>query len=407
MSSVVSGRDERLDVLRGLALAIIFVTHMPGNVYVGITPASLGYADAAEAFVLIAGFAAYYAYARRFDDGSVIRAGLPIVNRVWQLYVTHLALIFLVFGVSAWAARTFEDPHYLEVMALDTFLADPAAAATAVMTLTFLPNYLDILPLYVVILGMLPLVLIGLRVHWALPLGGSLATYTAAQLTGWNLPNMQSSAVWFFNPLAWQFLFVLGVTMAHLSSTGRLDRLFARTGLVRTVTWAAAIYAAFSFVSVAPWRQIPALANTLLIDPAWLPVADKTNLSPLRLVDALAKAWLAAILIPRTGPWLSAAPIRALSMMGRQSLPVFVLGTLLSTIGMVILRETGFDLLVQTAVVAGGIGVLVMFAWFLHWQSATQRAARAQADRPQSARGNPVAAPNARHESTPAEKLAN
>ncbi len=74
------------------------------------------------------------------------------------------------------------------------------------------------------------------------------------------------------------------------------------------LTIAAAAYAFVSFLSVAPWRQIPALANLVLIDPADLPVADKTLLTPLRLVDALAKAWLLAVLIPRAAGWLSSGP---------------------------------------------------------------------------------------------------
>jgi hypothetical protein len=218
---------------------------------------------------------------------------------------------------------------------------------------------------------------------------------------------MQASAVWFFNPLAWQFLFVLGVVLAHLSASGRLDALFARTRLVRAITWAAAVYALFSLLSVAPWRQIPAFANTLLIDPAWLPVADKTNLSPLRLVDALAKAWLAAVLIPRTGAWLTAAPVRAFATMGRQSLPIFVLGLILSVIGSVIVREAGFDLMAQTAVVAGGIAVMITFAALLQWQATLQRAARQQPARQQQPRAEAAAAPEGGRESTPAQNLAN
>jgi hypothetical protein len=398
-----------LDVLRGIALAVIFVTHIPGNIYAGMTPAALGYADAAEAFVLIAGFAAYHAYMRRFLSDDPVTAALPIITRVWQLYVTHLALVFLVFGVSAWAARVFGDPHYLEAMALDTFLADPAQAAIGVMTLGFLPNYLDILPLYIVLLALLPLVLASIRLHWALPLGLSALGYLAAQLTGWNLPNMQASAVWFFNPLAWQFLFVVGVVMAHLSATQRLEALFARKRLVLAITWAAALYAFVSLLSVAPWRQIPPLANTLLIDPAWLPVADKTNLSPLRLVDAFAKAWLLAVLIPRAASWLSSPPARAFGMMGRQSLPVFVLGLILSVVASVIVREAGFDKLVQTAVVVGGIGLMAAFAALLEWQAQSQRAARAPRDlgaQPQPARETTARETTAR-ESTPASNLAN
>lgn len=369
-------RDLRLDVLRGLALLIIFVDHIPGVIFAGMTPQAFGYADAAEAFVLIAGLSAYQAYSRKFAEAGVVRASLPIFNRVWQLYVTHLALVMLVTGIAAYAARRFGDPNYLEALALDVFIADPVGASLGVATLTFLPNYLDILPLYILLLIGLPLAIVAVRVNWAAPLALSFGLYLAAQVTGLNLPNMQASRVWFFNPFAWQFIFVLGVVLAHLSARGALDSLFARPALVRGLTAAAAAYAAFSLLSVAPWRQIPAFANLILIDPADLPVADKTNLSPLRLVDALAKAWLLAVLIPRGAAWLERGPARLLAFAGRQSLPVFVLGLVLSVISGVIIRENGFAWSVQTLVVAGGIGLLIAFGALLDWQG---RAIRGEA----------------------------
>lgn len=369
MRASAQSRDVRLDMLRGLALLIIFVDHIPGMIFAGLTPQAFGYADAAEAFVLIAGLSAYQAYNSRLATAGVLRGSLPILTRVWQLYVTHLALVVLVAGIAGYAARRFGDPNYLEALGLDVFVADPALALVGVVTLTFLPNFLDILPLYMVVLSLLPLVLLALRVHWMLPLGLSFALYMLAQITGLNLPNIQASRVWFFNPLAWQFIFVGGVVLAHLAATRRLEPLFRQRRLVVFITTLAAAYVLFSLLSVAPWRQIPSLANVSLIDPADLPVADKTNLTVLRLVDGLAKAWLIAVLIPRTAGWLNAFPARMLSVMGRQSLPVFVLGLVMSTVCGVILRETGFGLAIQFAVLLVGSAILIAFAALLDWQA--------------------------------------
>jgi hypothetical protein len=376
MASIAQTRDVRLDVLRGLALLIIFIDHIPGILFASFTPQVFGYADAAEAFVLIAGLSAYQAYNGRMQQAGVVRGSLPILTRVWQLYVTHLALVVLVAGIAAYAARRFGDPNYLEALGLDVFLADPAHAIVGVVTLTFLPNYLDILPLYMIVLAALPLVLLTLRVHWALPLAVSFGIYVTAQVTGLNLPNIQASRVWFFNPLAWQFIFVAGVVLSHLMATGKLDALFRARRLVAAITIMAAAYAMVSLISVAPWRQIPHFANLLLIDPSDLPVADKTNLTVLRLVDALAKAWLIAVLVPRDAAWLSAAPARLLAVAGRQSLPVFVLGLVLSTVSGVIVREAGFLLWVQSAVVIVGIVLMIGFGALLDWHA---RAARKDA----------------------------
>ena len=38
MGAPGSGRDVRLDMLRGMALVIIFITHIPGLVFAGLTP---------------------------------------------------------------------------------------------------------------------------------------------------------------------------------------------------------------------------------------------------------------------------------------------------------------------------------------------------------------------------------
>lgn len=367
------GRDVRLDMLRGLALLIIFIDHIPGIVFSGMTPQAFGYADAAEAFVLIAGISAYHAYNARMGEIGFVRGSLPILNRVWQLYVTHLALVVLVAGIAAYAARRFADPNYLEAMGFDIFLADPALAIVGVVTLTFLPNYLDILPLYMVALGLLPLVLLALRVNVAIPLAFSFGIYVAAQATGVNLPNIQASRVWFFNPFAWQFLFVVGVALAHLGASGALDRLFARRRLVQTATLLAAAYVLLSLVSVAPWRQIPDLANFRLIDPNDLPVADKTNLSPLRLLDAFAKAWLIAVLVPQAAGWLSRWPFALLAVAGRQSLPVFVLGLVLSTVAGIVIKEGGYAFSLQAAIVLIGAGLMLAFAAMLDWQSRMSR----------------------------------
>jgi hypothetical protein len=366
-------RDVRLDVMRGLALLIIFVTHIPGLTFAVFTPRSFGLADAAEAFVFIAGVAAFFAYAPRFANEGVLRGSLPIVTRIWQLYVTHLAIVLVVAGILAWAVQRSGDPEYLESMALDVLLSDTSAAVLGLVTLTFQPNFLDILPLYIVLLAMLPLVLLALRVHWIPVLAASFAVYVLVQFTSINLPNMQASRAWFFNPFAWQFLFVCGIVAAHLSREGTWPAVFARRRLVGGLTALAFGYVLFTFAVAAPWRQIPSLANIELIDAALLPVADKTNLAPLRLLDALAKAWLVAVLVSPSARWLSALPGRALALAGRHSLPVFVLGLILSMAGWVIVREAGFEMAVQAAVVFGGFALLLGFAAFLEWQAQALR----------------------------------
>ena len=68
---------------------------------------------------------------------------------------------------------------------------------------------MDPLPLYIVLLAGLPLVLPMLvRKAWAV-VAVSLTVYLLAPWFGWNLAAIKDG-VWYFNPVAWQLLFVLG-----------------------------------------------------------------------------------------------------------------------------------------------------------------------------------------------------
>src|SRR5215212_763228 len=273
-------RDPRLDFFRGMALMMIFVNHMPGNLFSYLTLQNIGLSDAAEVFVLIAGVAAYLAYARLFAREGILRATAAVFGRVRQLYVVHLVLFLLVTAITAGAAIRFGDPMYLEAMALDLLVQDPPEAILRLVTLTYLPYYLDILPLYIVLLACLPPALLLFRLRAFAPLAASVALFGLAHWLGLNLPNFPDSRAWFFNPFAWQLLFVIGLTLAHLGTTGRW-----RMPAPRVVTVLAAAYLAFAFVAAAPWTDIPALANAGLLPSGFLPPISKTNLSWLRLAN--------------------------------------------------------------------------------------------------------------------------
>ncbi|EJZ16569.1 OpgC domain-containing protein, partial [Rhizobium sp. Pop5] len=70
LSAAAPARDTRLDVLRGLALIMIFINHVPGQIFEYATTKNFGFSDAAEAFVLISGIAVGLAYGSRFETGN-------------------------------------------------------------------------------------------------------------------------------------------------------------------------------------------------------------------------------------------------------------------------------------------------------------------------------------------------
>ena len=81
-AAVASKRDPRIDVVRGMALLMIFVDHIPGNALGWATLRNFGFSDAAEIFVFLAGMSAMLAYGKAFErDGTL--GGLHRVFRRW------------------------------------------------------------------------------------------------------------------------------------------------------------------------------------------------------------------------------------------------------------------------------------------------------------------------------------
>ena len=72
----VTTRDLRLDLFRGIALFLIFVDHIPGNVLSYFTIQSVGFSDAAEVFIFISGYTAALVHGRRVLERGMFIAAL-------------------------------------------------------------------------------------------------------------------------------------------------------------------------------------------------------------------------------------------------------------------------------------------------------------------------------------------
>ena len=368
----VSMRDVRLDFFRGLALLLIFVDHVSGNGLAAYTLQSLGFADAAEVFVFIAGIAAVYAYRSTILHKGLAAGFAAVFARMRQLYLAHLLMVggVLLFAVAVLLSGSSYD--VIGKLGLQPLLDDPAAGITRLPVMAYLPHYLDILPLYIVLFAVLPLIIVGLRRHPLLPLSVALASYAAAQVFGVNLPNLGQPDGWFLNPFAWALLFVLGATTAELTirdAWSRIPRI-----LVAIVTIAAAAYVVAAFFHVAPWETSAMLRDWAAPALAFEP--NKTLLSWHRLLDILAKVWLVAVLVPRGAEFMKTGLGGAISRAGRHSLHVFVVGAFLSLGASIILHEAAGSIVWQIAVNVGGGAALLAYAWWLNGrQSKVRRSA--------------------------------
>ncbi|MCA0419134.1 MAG: OpgC domain-containing protein, partial [Proteobacteria bacterium] len=213
------GRDARIDVIRGLALLIIFINHMPGNVVSAYMPHNFGFSDAADIFVLLAGVSATLAYGGLIERRGFPVAALKLGARLWTLYIAHLAVFIIVCGVVATAVTRTQNPLYIEAINIQPFFRDTVEALIGALTLTYQPSYLDILPLYIVLLALFPVIYYAARLSPLLTLACSLAIWQAAIAFNLNLPN-GSAGVWFFNPFAWQVIFTLGVVIGRAAQLG-------------------------------------------------------------------------------------------------------------------------------------------------------------------------------------------
>ena len=366
-------RDLRLDFFRGLSLFFIFIDHIPENALAYFTLRSVAFNDAAEVFIFISGYTAALVYGQSLRENGALYATAQIYRRVWQLYVAHIFLFMIFTAEVSYAIVLLQNPMYTEEMGVADFLQEPHLAIIRALTLGFQPTFLDILPLYIVLLATFPLILILLQRHRLLPLLVSAVVYALTLRHGWAFHTRPSHDVWFFNPLAWQFLFVIGATAGHDQVSGRppfpTSRWVGRVGIV-----VAACFAIINFSWTLHWIYDP--FPPLFAKALWSYSLDKTNLAPLRLLSFLCVALATVYFVRPDSAFLHSRWARPVIMCGQQSLYIFCLGILLSVLGHFLLAEFSGGLLAQVAVNVVGLGAMIGMAALLEWFRAASRRPR-------------------------------
>ncbi len=359
-----AARDLRLDFFRGLALFCIFIDHVPNNFFGWFTVQSLGLSDAAEMFILISGYTAGLVFGRAFEARGPVAASLKIYHRVWQLYVAHIFLFMLYMGLVAHTIGALNSSIYAEELGVADFLREPDVAVVMAMTLRFQPTFLDILPLYIVLLGALPIMLALFRLSPPVGLVLSFALWCAVQfdssiaLTAYPRPS-----TWYFNPFAWQFLFFIGAYFGWKGEPAGVHRHPNRW--LSMAALAVALGAlAIRLSWTAHWYYDPF--------PAILPgelaaMMNKTDLSAPRLLNILALAVVVARFIGPRERWLTHAIAKPFILCGRHSLHIFCIGILLAVLGHLILNEFFGGYAMQAAVALGGIGIMIGVAALMDW----------------------------------------
>jgi hypothetical protein len=326
MKLVKENRDLRIDFFRGVALWWIFTDHIPADWLGNFSIRTDALCDATEIFVLLAGYAGGIAYGGTMRRQGWLYAGADVVRRAWTLYIAHIFLFVIFAAQVGISANALDRADYLDEIHLDVLGDAPYRALFEALTLHFQPAYLNILPLYVVVLLMFALALPLLR--WPPVLAGlSLAVYTAARLFDLNLPSWTGGG-WFFNPLTWQLLFMMGAIMSFAPGTPTPKR---HKHLLDAISL---LIVAFGLVMQWVVWQHPGMIDWLpgRITRALMSV-DKAGLHPFRLVSILALTWLTTRVISKDARWLRSRIAGLFIVAGQHSLPVFCAGIFLSFLG--------------------------------------------------------------------------
>ena len=357
-------RDLRLDACRGLALWFIFLNHIPDNALTWLTLRNYGFSDTSEVFVFVSGYTCMVAY-----GGALREQGWPtivtrIIRRCWEIYAAFL-LLLIAYLVLVWLVGGGD--RFLDETNTGFFFRNPGETIIHAVILQYAPVNTDILPTFVLLHLSFPGLLWLLMRHPLITLTGSVLLYVMVQFYSWHIPAWPAGEL-YFNPIAWQILFVLGALYASDRAT------YLRTLIKSPAALAVAVlYLAFSLIIALSWqfreleRFVPQEVSDLIY-PIY-----KSHLAPVRLLHFLSMAAVISRVTPQDWRGLTNPFMLAIIRCGENSLSIYCLGVLLSFLAQVILIEIDGGLATQIAVSIAGIAFMILAATVSTWESKLDR----------------------------------
>jgi hypothetical protein len=348
-----------IDFWRGFALITIFINHIPGIYFERFTYRNVSLSDSAELFVFLAGCSM-----RILVDG-VARA-LPaqwllfrLEASAFNVYVAQMVVTEMAIALLAATAFFLDAPYLLDWHNASAVFNDPVRAHIGLVLLTHQLGYFNILPLYVVLLFIAPIVALLHRHAKALLPFVSFIIYAFALIFGVNLPTWPVEGTWFLNPLTWQFIYVLGFLLAGTDGIGGFARRH-RSVLSRLAIPVVLLGAIIAFSDFSPDPvDVP--------EPKLLFTFDKTFLSPARLIHSLALTAIFARTYKIIAAWIP-RPSEFLCLLGRNSLIVFCALSLLSLMGQILRFIFGGHVALDALIIILGILLLGFIAWTAEWR---------------------------------------
>ncbi|MGL4635411.1 MAG: OpgC family protein [Beijerinckiaceae bacterium] len=354
-------RDLRLDFFRGLAMLVIFIAHVPGNSWNGFIPARFGFSNATELFVFCSGFASALAFGTIFVKRGWWLGTARILHRCWEVYWAHIGLFLAIMALYIAAHMQWPSVGYLSNQGLDHLFAEPARALLSMVLLRWQADYLDILPMYLVILALIPFMMQLWRLHPLAPFAASLMLYLCVWIYGLALPgDPWTGRSWYFNPFAWQLIFFTGFSFGA--------RWLPAVSLNNPVLFRLSALYLLIALPLSFWG-INQMFPQLLAWHEWLLPSDtqQTNLHPLRYLHFMALAYVVLSLIQPVQSRIGSGFSRHVVKVGQQSLATFMASLFLARLCGIILDQAGRDLWIVSLVNLAGLGSVVLIAYSVAW----------------------------------------
>ncbi len=362
------GRDLRLDLFRGIANWAIFLDHIPDNVVNWITTRNWGFSDAADLFVFISGYTASFVYARMMIERGFIVGATRLTKRVWQLYVAHVILFVIYIVAISYLAQRFMDSDLINEFNVSGLVDHAADTLGAGLLLKFKPVNLDVLPLYIVLMGFFPPVLWFMLRKPDVTMLASLVLWLLARHFGWNFRSYPAGT-WYFDPYCWQVLFVFGSWCALGGAKRAAWIINSKPALYLGIA-----YLIFALIMTMAGR----FSDFGAMFPDWLYSAfnpnDKTYMAPYRFIHFVVIAMLTVRFVPKTWEGLEWRVFDPAIVCGQQSLAVFCIGVFLSFVAHFTLSLSSGSFLAQLLVSIAGIAIMTTAAYYISWSKRQDKA---------------------------------
>jgi hypothetical protein len=331
---------------------MIYLDHLDPNIWSRLSLWRFGFSDFAEVFVFLSGFMSVGSWEKVLPQGNTRAVISKLSRRIARLYfaqvVSLLLSIALVAALVGRGVRVRDPSTYL-------WMGDPAHYLVRVLTLLYAPGIFTLFLLYITVAPLLPLAVLGLKHAPKLTLGLSAGPWILIQFPPFH--SLGTSWHWYFNPLAWQFMFVLGAAVRYYS-----DRL----GPLARSPWVVGSAASVVVVSIALRSlTLPGTLHGLNAALHAISISDpgKPDLAPYRVLHFLALVILLHAFVSRHRRWLGSPVARWVILCGRNSLLLYAASLVLDIAGDLILAAVHGGAFLQLVISAAGIFVLCLLAW--------------------------------------------